>query len=115
MFYQFVQSAPITAGAEPALGTLGEMTGQTGVGSSLVFIAFYLLVGCTALAALMAVIGWVTAWADEEQSARGRMVFFIALGALLIEFFIWRAMTAVIVPDANQPIYLDNLNSATAP
>lgn len=67
MFYQLVQSVPITAGAEPALSTLGEMAGQTGAGSSLVLFAFCLLVGCTALAALMAAIGWMTARSDEEQ------------------------------------------------
>ncbi|MBI5404696.1 MAG: hypothetical protein HY976_00550 [Candidatus Kerfeldbacteria bacterium] len=71
-----------------------------------------MLVGCTALAAIMAAIGWMTARADEEQGARGRMVLFIALGALLIEFFVWRAMTAVVVPDVNGPAYLDNFNTA---
>lgn len=40
------------------------------------------------------------------------MVLFIALGGLLIEFFMWRAMTAIVVPDANLPVYPNNLNAA---
>lgn len=104
-YVQLAQTLPLSPDDQSALGTLGLITSdETGGGTSLLFMALYLLFFITALAIVMAGVVWLTAGQNEERAARAKVTIVVAAIGLVVELGLWAILTAVSGTGKNTPI-----------